>query len=234
MYTACSRTRCGASRFPVARRRSKAMANVASFLDATAARQPDGKALVHAARSYSFAALRSMADGVARGLVAEGYGPGSRIALACANRPGFIAAYYGILKLGGLAVVLSTTLRERDIRFQLEDSGAEALLTFDGRGDTAYADQALAAAAAVPGCKHCWIIPAAPEAPSTVAGYPSLGDLMDRGAGRAATYDYGADETAVLLYTSGTTGRPKGVELTQANLVALTRINGDQIGRAHV
>src|SRR3546814_10300015 len=74
MYTACSRTRCGASRFPVARRRSKAMANVASFLDATAARQPDGKALVHAARSYSFAALRSMADGVARGLVAEGYG----------------------------------------------------------------------------------------------------------------------------------------------------------------
>src|SRR3546814_12211545 len=74
--------------FPVARRRSKAMANVASFLDATAARQPDGKALVHAARSYSFAALRSMADGVARGLVAEGYGPGSRIALARAHRPG--------------------------------------------------------------------------------------------------------------------------------------------------
>src|SRR3546814_15372086 len=126
MYTACSRTRCGASRFPVARRRSKAMANVASFLDATAARQPDGKALVHAARSYSFAALRSMADGVARGLVAEGYGPGSRIALACANRPGFIAAYYGILKPGGLAVVLSTTLRERDIRFQLEDSATQA------------------------------------------------------------------------------------------------------------
>src|SRR3546814_14009741 len=101
MYTACSRTRCGASRFPVARRRSKAMANVASFLDATAARQPDGKALVHAARSYSFAALRSMADGLARGLVAEGYGPGSRIAPPCAHRPGFIAAYYGIVKLGG-------------------------------------------------------------------------------------------------------------------------------------
>src|SRR3546814_20471988 len=96
-------------------------------------------------------------------------------------------------------------------RFQLEDSGAEALLTFDGRGDTAYADQALAAAAAVPGCKHCWLIPAAPEAPSTVAGYPSLGDLTARGAGRAAPYDYGPDDTAVLLYTSGTTGRPTGV-----------------------
>src|SRR3546814_18200856 len=111
-------------------------------------------------------------------------------------------------------------------RFQLEDSGAEALLTFDGRGDTAYADQALAAAAAVPGCKHCWIIPAAPEAPSTVAGYPSLGDLMDRGAGRAATYDSGAAETAALLSTSGTTGRPKAVEPTQAKPAALTRFNG--------
>src|SRR3546814_11497843 len=106
MYTACSRTRCGASRFPVARRRSKAMANVASFLDATAARQPDGKALVHAARSYSFAALRSMADGVARGLVAEGYGPGSRNAPPCPNRPGSIAAHYGLHTPGRPALVL--------------------------------------------------------------------------------------------------------------------------------
>src|SRR3546814_12138884 len=109
MYTACSRTRCGASRFPVARRRSKAMANVASFLDATAARQPDGKALVHAARSYSFAALRSMADGVARCLVAEGYGPASRIALAGANRPGFLAAYFGYLTHDSPALLPSNT-----------------------------------------------------------------------------------------------------------------------------
>ena len=201
------------------------MANVAHFLEATAARLPQGKALIFAGRSYDFATIEAQAGRVANGLAAAGYGPGSRIALACGNRPGFLAAYYGILKLGGLAVVLSTTLRERDIRFQLEDSGAEALLTYDGRGGTGYGEQALAAAEAVPGCRRCWVIPAAPEASSTISGYPSLADLMAGRSDRAPTYEYGPQETAVLLYTSGSTGRPKGVELTQPNLVALTRIN---------
>jgi long-chain acyl-CoA synthetase len=201
------------------------MLNVASFLDASAARHPERRALVFERRSYSFAEVLAMANRVANGLAAAGYGPGSRIALACGNRPGFLAAYYGILKLGGLAVVLSTTLRERDIRFQLEDSQAEALLTYDGRGDTAYAERALAAAEAAPTCRRAWVIPAELTAASTLAGYPSLGDLMSGQPDQAGTHCYAANDTAVLLYTSGSTGRPKGVELTQANLVALTRIN---------
>jgi len=201
------------------------MLNVASFLDTAAARRPNAKALVFDGRSFSFAQVLEMANRVANGLRAQGYGPGSRIALACCNRPGFLAAYYGILKIGGLAVVLSTALRERDIRFQLEDSGAEALLTFDGRGDTAYAEQALAAAEVVPCCQRAWVIPADIDAASTIAGIPALSDLMDGQSTGGGTYGYAAEETAVLLYTSGSTGRPKGVELTQTNLVAMTRIN---------
>lgn len=201
------------------------MLNVAGFLDTTAARLPDGRAVVCDGRSYSFGQLLEMAERVANGLRAAGFGPGSRIALACSNRPGFIAAYYGILKVGGLAVVLSTALRERDIRFQLEDSGAEALLTFDGRGDTDYAEQALAAAEAVAACRRCWIIPADVAAVSPLPGVPAIADLMAGQPTGGGTHAYGAAETAVLLYTSGSTGRPKGVELTQSNLVAMTRIN---------
>jgi long-chain acyl-CoA synthetase len=201
------------------------MLNVAGFLDTTAARLPDARAVVCDGRSYSFSQLLEMAERVANGLRAAGFGPGSRIALACSNRPGFIAAYYGILKIGGLAVVLSTALRERDIRFQLEDSGAKALLTFDGLGDTAYAEQALAAAEAVAACRRCWIIPADVAAASPLAGVPAIADLMAGQPTGGGTYAYNAAETAVLLYTSGSTGRPKGVELTQSNLVAMTRIN---------
>jgi long-chain acyl-CoA synthetase len=201
------------------------MLNVAAFLDATAARQPDGRALVFDGTAYSFAEVLAMSNRVANGLRAAGYGPGSRIALACGNRPGFLAAYYGILKIGAFAVVLSTTLRERDIRFQLQDSGAEALLTYDGRGDTSYGEQALAAAEDAPRCRRAWIIPAGLEAPSTLPGVPALGDLMAGRSDVAATHPYAPADTAVLLYTSGSTGRPKGVELTQSNLVALTRIN---------
>ena len=201
------------------------MMNVAAFLDATAARRPDARALVFDGATYSFAEVLAMSNRVANGLRAAGYGPGSRIALACGNRPGFLAAYFGILKVGGLAVVLGTTLRERDIRFQLQDSGAEALLTYDGRGDTAYAEQALAAAEHAPRCRRSWIIPAGLEAPSTIPGVAALGGLMAGQSDVAATHPYAPQETAVLLYTSGSTGRPKGVELTQSNLVALTRIN---------
>ncbi|MGE5768635.1 MAG: class I adenylate-forming enzyme family protein, partial [Bacteroidota bacterium] len=80
-------------------------------------------------------------------------------------------------------------------------------------------------AEAAPACRRCWVIPADPEAPSTIAGYPSLGDLMAGRGARAGTRGYVPGETAVLLYTSGSTGRPKGVELTQDNLAAITRMN---------
>lgn len=201
------------------------MLNVAFYLDATAVRAPHARALVFDGKHYSYAQVLRQANQVANGLRAEGFGPGSRIALACSNRPGFLAAYYGILKIGALAVVLSTTLRERDILFQLKDSGAEALLTFDGRGDRAYADQALPAAAAAPLCEKVWIIPAEITAASTVAGYPALSDLMAGQSGSSRTHAYADDETSILLYTSGSTGRPKGVELSQRNLCAMVMIN---------
>ncbi|NIA70107.1 acyl--CoA ligase [Pelagibius litoralis] len=201
------------------------MLNVAFYLDATAVRAPQSTALVFEGRRFNYAQILHQANQVANGLLAEGFGPGSRIALACSNRTGFLAAYYGILKIGAVAVALSTTLRERDILFQLNDSRAEALLTFDGRGDCAYADQSLAAAAAAPLCKKVWIIPADIAAASTVAGYPALSDLMSGQSGSFRTFGYGADETSVLLYTSGSTGRPKGVELTQGNLTSMVMIN---------
>ena len=201
------------------------MLNVAFFLDATARRAPQAAALVFDGKRYSYAEVMKQANQVANGLRAEGFGPGSRIALACSNRPGFLAAYYGILKIGARAVVLSTTLRERDILFQLNDSRAEALLTFDGRGDRDYADQALPAAAAAPSCKKVWVIPADPAGGTTIAGYPALSDLMAGQSSSARTHGYGADETAVLLYTSGSTGRPKGVELSQGNLISMVMIN---------
>ena len=203
------------------------MLNVAAFLDATAGRMPSASAVVHDGRRYSYAQILQEANRVANGLRAQGLGRGSRIALACNNRPGFLAAYYGILKIGAVAVVLSTTLRQRDILFQLEDSGAEALLCFEGCGDLAYADEALPAAEAAPLCSKVWIIPARTDGASAVAGYPALADLMAGQPDRCATQSYAADETAVILYTSGSTGRPKGVELTQSNLTAMVRINRD-------
>lgn len=201
------------------------MLNVAFYLDATAVRTPTATAVVYEGRRFSYAEILHQANQVANGLRAQGFGPGSRIALACSNRPGFLAAYYGILKIGGVVVALSTTLRERDILFQLNDSAAEALLTFDGRGDNAFAEQALPAAEKADLCGKVWVIPADLGMTAGLSGWPALGDLMEGQSGSFRTYGYGADETAVLLYTSGSTGRPKGVELTQGNLTSMVVIN---------
>ncbi len=201
------------------------MLNVAFYLDATAVRAPASTAVVYEGRRFSYAQILHQANQVANGLRMQGFGPGSRIALACSNRPGFLAAYYGILKIGAVVVALSTTLREGDILFQLNDSKAEALLTFEGRGDFGFAEAALPAVERADHCARVWVIPADLGAASSIPGYPVLGDLMAGQSGSCRTYGYGADETAVLIYTSGSTGRPKGVELTQGNLTSMVVIN---------
>src|ERR1700750_1797100 len=75
------------------------MANPVFYLEASARRTPDAVAIIHQDRRYSYSSLHRMAGKVAAGLAAEGFGPGSKIALCCSNRAGFLVAYFGILKI---------------------------------------------------------------------------------------------------------------------------------------
>jgi long-chain acyl-CoA synthetase len=137
----------------------------------------------------------------AAGLLAEeGVEPGDRVGLMLPNVPQFPILYYGILRAGGIVVPMNVLLKEREVAYYLEDSGAKLLLAWEGMLDAAQAG--------------------ADKAGAKVLEVDFEGFVQRLGAAtpRHEIADRGGEDTAVLLYTSGTTGSPKGAELTHDNL----------------
>jgi long-chain acyl-CoA synthetase len=173
--------------------------NLATNLVRTAQRYPHRPAVRLDDRILSYAALD---EGSARaaGLLRErGLRPGDRVALMLPNLPEFAVIYYGILRAGCVVVPMNPLLKAREVAYYLSDS--EARLIFAWHGSAADAEAGAARAGA-----SCVVVDAAFG--DLLASVPPVTELVDR---------RGAD-TAVILYTSGTTGQPKGAELTHANL----------------
>ena len=174
--------------------------NLGSILRGSAARRPEHVALRLDAYTLSYAELDRAARGVAAGLLDRGVAPGDKVALMIPNVPEFSIAYFGILYAGATVVPLNVLLAAPEVEYHLRDSGSCLLIAH-----SLFADPAAAGAAA--------------------AGVPLLAADADDGLGALAATE-GVDgprptnpaDTAVILYTSGTTGKPKGAELTHSNL----------------
>jgi long-chain acyl-CoA synthetase len=148
----------------------------------------------------TYAELEERSAQVAGLLAARGVESGDRVGLLLPNVPQFPMLYYGVLRAGAVVVPMNPLLKAREIEYYLEDSGAALLFAWDATA----AESAKGAEAAGAG-----FIPVAPAAFDCLLGEQAPTTAV---AGRAD------DDTAVILYTSGTTGRPKGAELTHANL----------------
>lgn len=135
------------------------------------------------------------------GLLAEhGLRPGDRVGIMLPNVPYFAIAYYGVLRAGGVVVPMNVLLKERETAFYLSDSQAQAVIVWH---ELASAAQAGAAAAGA----EC-IVVSPGEFEELICAAEPVAEPIPRED----------DDTAVILYTSGTTGTPKGAELTHANL----------------
>ena len=185
--------------------------SVPDALRECARRQAAARAIVCQDRSIDYATLDRLTDAAAAALAARGIAPGDRVALYCINSDAFVIAYFGILKAGAIVVPVNLLLSPAEIAFILRDSGARALVYFD-----AFGEAVAAACAAVDPLALRVCIGAAPADPGDVP-WPEL--LGATGPAPAIAVDPARD-TAVILYTSGTTGRPKGAMLTHRNLVA--------------
>jgi acyl-CoA synthetase (AMP-forming)/AMP-acid ligase II len=179
---------------------------VDAVLREAVARDPTGEALVDGGRRYSYAAFDRAVDAVAAGLVERGLAPGDRVALSIGNCIEFAFALFGAIRAGAVAVPLNTRERKPEIAFNIQNSGATFLII-----EAALADR-VPEAASVPTLRHCLAIG------GPVAGALAFEDLLVPAA-PVSRPPVDEEATAVILYTSGTTGKPKGAMLTQMSLV---------------
>jgi long-chain acyl-CoA synthetase len=162
-------------------------------------------------REISYGQLDATANGVARGLIARGLARGERVAILSANRAEYLAAYYGIMRAGLAAVPINFKFPRQTIHFIVKDCGAKLIFCDPARR------------ADCPGGLPC--VAFGTEGPE------SFENLLDPGRFEAIVPR--ADESAMLLYTSGSTGIPKGVVLShQGHLwVVETRLGGEDLSR---
>ena len=143
------------------------------------------------------------ARGVGGMLRGRGIEPGARVGLVLPNVPAFPIVFYGALLAGCAVVPMNPLLKAREIEYYLEDSGISVVFVWEQAADAARE-------AASGAGTEVLTIPASGPAPEELSGVDSLCEPVERAD----------DDTAVILYTSGTTGKPKGAELTHANLVS--------------
>ncbi|MFB7586876.1 long-chain fatty acid--CoA ligase [Streptomyces sp. NPDC056169] len=176
------------------------MTNLALNLARTAAAQPDGIAIQLDDQALDYRSLDDRSARVAGWLESKGVGPGDRVAILLPNIPHFAVAYYGVLRAGAVAVPMNPLLKSGEIGYAAGDCGARLILAWGAAMPEA------GAAAADLGIECADVTD------------PGFGAVLAAVEPRAGIADRDVDDLAVLLYTSGTTGRPKGARLTHGNL----------------
>jgi len=179
--------------------------NLGAILEASAKARPEHCALRLNQFALSYAQLDRAARGVAHGLRQRGIGPGDHVAVMIPNVPEFSIAYFGILYAGCAVVPLNVLLSAREVAYHLQDSETRILIAH-----RLFAEPASRGAREA-GVPLVWSSGNAPDEENLVA--------MAHGAPLEVMHQTQATDTAVILYTSGTTGKAKGAELTHSNLL---------------
>jgi long-chain acyl-CoA synthetase len=200
------------------------MLNLAMVLEDSAREEPQRDAVICNDTRLSYAALNAAANQVANLLAQRGIQKGDKVAISCSNLPSFPIVYYGILKAGATVVPLNVLLKPREIAYHLEDSDAVAYFCFAGTPQLPLGEAGFAGFQAAERCQHFFLMTADPAAPSPIAGVTTLGAALRDQPPTFEMAQTDPDDTAVILYTSGTTGQPKGAELTHCNMLLNARL----------
>lgn len=203
---------------------------IASALSHRATTDPERPFLLFGEEVLSYGQLESRAEALAAGLHSLGVGSGDRIALILPCRPEFAIAFFAAAKLGAQVVPLNPRLTGPELKYMLRHSEAAAAVTIESWHGVDYLQLFEDFLVHLPELEY-----------AVTVGEEDLWyddrifqfeDLLSKGEGRdyaTAPVD-GVDEVFAILYTSGTTGKPKGVELTHANLLTSAAASAEVLG----
>ncbi|MEP7149839.1 MAG: long-chain fatty acid--CoA ligase [Acidobacteriota bacterium] len=200
--------------------------NLASIVSHHARLAPQNEAIVWGAVRMTYGQLDAMSNRVANALAEMGIGHGDKIALSCPNLPFFPVVYYGILKAGAAVVPLNVLFKPREVAYHLKDSDAKAVFVFEGTDELPLSKCVKEAFDQVDTCEHLIVITKTCLLETDRAEDPPLPDhktlaqIILGKSERFETYPTAPSDTCAILYTSGTTGQPKGAELTHLNIMS--------------
>ena len=199
--------------------------NLASMVSHHARLAPQKEAIVWNDVRMTYGQLDAMSNRVAHALGDMGIGHGDKVALSCPNLPFFPVVYYGIMKAGAAVVPLNVLFKPREVAYHLRDSDAKAVFVFEGTAELPLAECVKKAFEEVETCEQLVVITktcllgaasSSDDTPSTE--HKTLAQIVDGKSDNFGTYPTAPSDTCAILYTSGTTGQPKGAELTHFNL----------------
>lgn len=194
--------------------------NIAKNLERARLFFPDKTALAFEGKTFSYCRLDEAANRLANGLQSLGIEKGDRVALFLPNIPEFVFGYFAVQKIGAIAVSVNAMLKRREVEYIVNDAGAKVLITTAAlRLEVVDAD--------LPDLKHVII------AEGKAGDDLSLEELMTKGSSHFKIAETDMHDPAAILYTSGTTGFPKGAVLTQMNIVSNSHSASNHSGVRH-
>jgi long-chain acyl-CoA synthetase len=193
--------------------------NIAHLLTEAAKDRPDHTAISFEDRDFAYEELDRLTDRAANALTGLEAGRGEVVAIFLESGPELLVGYLGALKAGAVPNVVNAALQPEEVRHVVADSGARVLITDPDRS------AALEPVREELGVRH--VLSTGGGEPT--AGAHSFDAVLAAASDRFATLDLDPGDLASLLYTSGTTGHPKGVMLTHCNILD----NARQFARVH-
>jgi long-chain acyl-CoA synthetase len=184
--------------------------NVADSVARVAATRPDHVAIRFEGKSLTYGVLHACANALADALHQHGVVRGDRVAIYLPNHPSFALAYLAILRAGAIAVSINAIFKSDEVKYIVNDSGAKILFT------------AAELVANVP-LAECPELADVVCCEGSAPGTEPLEAWLARGSAAFARREMARDDPAAILYSSGTTGFPKGVTLSHSNIVSNTR-----------
>lgn len=180
--------------------------NIAYHVERASRLFPEKPALIFEGKSFTYSQLNRLANRLANGLKKLGINRGERVALFLPNIPEFIIAYLGILKLGAVVVSVNAMLKSAEVRYILDDSAAKIVITTEELREQVPAD--------LPKLEQIFIA----EGKNNKG--ISLAQVMENTSPQGDTVNMESNAPAAIVYTSGTTGFPKGATLSHANIIS--------------